>query len=243
MKKVITTIALLLTSALVQASGDSLQLLKADIDIHDKASLRNGAKIYMDHCAACHAAKYMRFERIAMDLDFSEEQTNELMRFGVEKTHEPIKALIAPEMGAMLFGIAPPDLSLVAKYRGEDWLYTYLMTFTEDETTSTGYNNKVMPNVAMPWALANVQASLERRSAAWKAERQQAMKDRHLHQLMKTEPASFATEMRDLTNFMAYMAEPIRPYRERAGKYVLLFLLVLLVPVWLLKNEYWKDVH
>lgn len=217
MKKLMTAIVLFCAPMMLHAATDGIHLQDPGNDIQNKESLRNGAKTYMEHCAACHAGKYMRFERIAQDLELSEEQTTELMRFGVEKASDPIKALIEPMAGEELFGVAPPDLTLEAAYRGEKWLYTYLMTFVKDDSRLFGYNNEVMKNVAMPWVMASYQESMSEED--------------------------FANQMRDLTNFMVYMAEPIKPFRESFGKYIFIFLFILLIPVWLLKNEYWKDIH
>lgn len=218
MKQLIIVGLLLCFPVLATASGSAVELMRSGYDIHDKDSLRKGAKLYMDNCASCHAAKYMRYERIAQDLDMSDEDVmKNLVRYGAKKLSDTIPAAMTAEMGETAFGIAPPDLTLISNYRGADWVYTYLMSFYKDENAATGYNNPLLPGVAMPWVLAYAQSS--------KSEKE------------------FATDMRDLTNFMAYMAEPIRPYRENLGKYVLGFLVILLIPTWLLKNEYWKDIH
>ncbi len=200
------------------ASGTSVELMNAGNDIQDKESLRRGAHFYVNHCAVCHSARFMRYERIAHDLEIPEQEVmTNLVRFGASKITDTITASITAEMGKKIYGVAPPDLTLEANYRGADWVYTYLMGFYKDEKSPTGYNNRVMPNVAMPWVLASRQDSMSEED--------------------------FAQEMRDLTNFMVYMAEPIKPFRERIGKYILGFLLILLIPTWLLKREYWKDIH
>jgi ubiquinol-cytochrome c reductase cytochrome c1 subunit len=139
-----------------------------------------------------------------------------MVRFGATKMTDSIPAAITTEAGKQTYGIAPPDLSLEVKYRGVDWVYSYLMGFYADENTTFGYNNRVMNNVAMPWSLAGYQASVSEEE--------------------------FSKAMRDLTNFMDYMAEPIKPWRQSFGKYVIIFLLIMLIPVWLLKKEYWKDI-
>ncbi|MBV1882459.1 MAG: cytochrome c1 [Pseudomonadales bacterium] len=218
MKRLIIVSILLCFPVLATASGGSAELMHSGYDIHDKDSLRKGAKLYIDNCASCHAAKFMRYERIAQDLEMTDEDVmTNLVRFGAKKLSDSIPAAMTPEMGETAFGVAPPDLTLEANYRGADWVYTYLMSFYKDESAPTGYNNHLLPGVAMPWVMAYAQSS--------KSEEE------------------FATEMRDLTNFMVYMAEPIRPYRETLGKYVLGFLVILLIPTWLLKNDYWKDIH
>ncbi len=217
-KRFITASFLLLFPVQGNASGSSVEIMDAGNDIQDKASLRRGAHLYVDHCAACHSARFMRYERIAKDLEIPEQvvMTN-LVRFGASKITDTIPSMITPEMGEALFGVAPPDLTLEANYRGADWVYTYLMGFYKDEKTPSGYNNHVMHNVAMPWVMAFYQESMG--------------------------DEDFARDMRDLTNFMVYIAEPIKPFRESFGKYVLGFLVILFIPTWLLRHEYWKDVH
>ncbi|MBQ76204.1 MAG: cytochrome C [Gammaproteobacteria bacterium] len=200
------------------ASSNSQELLQSNIDIHNKASLRRGARLYMNHCAACHSAKFMRYERLSKDLEIPPEIVmSDLVRFGATRLSDAIPAAIDPKVGEKAFGIAPPDLTLEAKYRGTDWVYSYLLGFYKDSNAPTGYNNHLMANVAMPWVLASLQEA--------------------------TSEAEFKDQMRDLTNFMAYMSEPIRPFRENFGKYVLGFLMVLLVSVRLLKNEYWRSLN
>ena len=217
--------ALLLTSAVIcilplcsTASSNPRELLRSGIDIHNKASLRRGVRLYMNYCATCHSAKFMRFERLSEDLEMAPEVVmTDLVRFGASKLSDTIPAAIDSETAEKSFGVAPPDLTLVTKYRGIDWVYSYLMGFYKDSSAPTGYNNHLLENVAMPWVMASLQeASSEK---------------------------EFSELMRDLTNFMAYMSEPVRPFRESFGKYVLGFLMILLVSVRLLKNEYWRDMN
>ncbi len=218
MKSLLTAVALTLSSIVLHAAASSAELKSAGTNIHDKDSLRRGAQLFIDHCTACHTARFMRYERMARDLEISEEYVMEnMLRHGATKIGDSIPAAMAPEVGKQVYGVAPPDLTLEAKYRGVDWVYTYLTGFYEDETTTFGYNNQVMNNVAMPWVLAGLQDSLSEEE--------------------------FSAQMRDLTNFMDYMAEPIKPWRLSHGKYVIIFLLILLVPVWLLKKAYWRDIH
>ncbi len=218
MRLLIITITMLLFSTVGHASDAPVELKSADTDIHDKESLRRGAQLFIDHCTTCHSAKYMRFERIAQDLEISEEDVkNNMMRFGATKITDSIKSALTPEAGEQVYGIAPPDLTLEAKYQGVDWVFSYLTGFYKDENATFGYNNHVMNNVAMPWVLAPLQDSMSEEE--------------------------FSGNMRDLTNFMDYMAEPIKPWRQNFGKYVIIFLLILLIPVWLLKKEYWRDIQ
>ena len=218
MKILAITIPLMLLSTMLHASGTSPELKSANTDIHDKESLRHGAQLFIDHCTTCHAAKYMRYERLAQDLEISDEDVaKNMLRSGTIKITDTIASVMSAEAGEQVYGIAPPDLTLEAKYQGVDWVFSYLTGFYKDENTTFGYNNHVLNNVAMPWVLASLQESMSEEE--------------------------FSSEMRDLTNFMDYMAEPIKPWRLNFGKYVLIFLLILLIPVWLLKKEYWKDIH
>ncbi|MDP6437583.1 MAG: cytochrome c1 [Gammaproteobacteria bacterium] len=217
MRTFIVAITLVFIPAALPAAGSEVDLLSAGTDINDKESLRRGAQFFIDNCSTCHAAKFMRYERLAQDLEISEEDVmKNMVRFGATKMTDSIPAAITTEAGKQTYGIAPPDLSLEVKYRGVDWVYSYLMGFYADENTTFGYNNRVMNNVAMPWSLAGYQASVSEEE--------------------------FSKAMRDLTNFMDYMAEPIKPWRQSFGKYVIIFLLIMLIPVWLLKKEYWKDI-
>ncbi|MAF82511.1 MAG: cytochrome c1 [Gammaproteobacteria bacterium] len=218
MKLLYLTITLTLLSTALLAAESPVELLSANTDIQDKASLRRGAYLFINQCTSCHSAKYMRYARLARDLEISEEEVvDNMLRFGATKISDTISSAMTPDAGEKAYGIAPPDLTLEAKYRGVDWVYSYLMGFYKDEKTTFGYNNRVMNNVAMPWILASSQESMSEEE--------------------------FSRDMRDLTNFMDYMAEPIKPWRQNFGKYVIIFLLVLLIPVWLLKREYWRDIH
>ncbi len=217
MKIFIAALPLLLFSAALHASDLEVELLSAGTDNHDKEFLRRGSQFFVDNCTACHAAKFMRYERLAQDLEMSEEDVmKKLVRFGATKLTDSIPSAVTPELAKLSYGVAPPDLSLEAKYRGVNWVYSYLMGFYADEDATFGYNNHVLKNVAMPWTLADYQASVHEEE--------------------------FSRAMRDLTNFMDYMSEPIKPWREVFGKYVIIFLLFILIPIWLLKKEYWKDI-
>ncbi|MBT77226.1 MAG: cytochrome C [Chromatiales bacterium] len=219
MKLLYLMIALMLNSMVLHAAEDStIELNSADTDIHDKESLRRGAYLFINQCTSCHSAKYMRYSRLAKDLEISEEDVmSNMLRFGATKISDTISSAMTPDAGKNVYGVAPPDLTLEAKYRGVDWVYSYLMGFYRDENSTFGYNNRVLNNVAMPWILAGNQETMSKEE--------------------------FSRDMRDLTNFMDYMAEPIKPWRQNFGKYVIIFLLVLLLPVWLLKREYWREIH
>ena len=199
----------------VFASGE-LHLDHANTDISDTASLQNGAKLFMNYCSGCHAIGFMRYNRIAKDLNLSDSLVAEHLMFAGEKPGETITTTMPKEAAAKWFGGAPPDLSLVARSKGTDWIYSYLRGFYEDDSKIFGVNNKVMENASMPDVL-------------WS--------------LKEEKPeAEFDQDVRDITNFLDYVGEPAKLIRTSLGVWVLLFLGVLLILTYLLKKEYWKDV-
>jgi ubiquinol-cytochrome c reductase cytochrome c1 subunit len=204
-----------LLSLNVFAAGD-LHLDHANTDISDTASLQNGAKLFMNYCSGCHAIGFMRYNRIAKDLNLSDSLVAEHLMFAGEKPGETITTAMPKEGAAKWFGGTPPDLSLVARAKGTDWIYTYLRGFYKDDSKVFGVNNKVLENASMPDALWSLKES-------------------------KSE-TEFNQDVRDITNFLDYVGEPAKLIRTSLGVWVLLFLGVLFVLTFLLKKEYWKDV-
>ena len=213
------TIKLALASTLLSfnvfAAGD-LHLDHANSDISDTASLQNGAKLFMNYCSGCHAIGFMRYNRIAQDLNLSDSLVAEHLMFAGEKPGETITTAMPKEGAAKWFGGTPPDLSLVARSKGTDWIYTYLRGFYEDESKVFGVNNKLLANASMPDVL-------------WSLKEEDS-------------EAEFDQDVRDITNFLDYVGEQAKLIRTKLGVWVLLFLGVLLVLTYLLKKEYWKDV-
>ena len=213
--KIKLALASTLLSFNVFAAGD-LHLDHANTDISDTASLQNGAKLFMNYCSGCHAIGFMRYNRIAQDLNLSDSLVAEHLMFAGEKPGETITTAMPKEGAAKWFGGAPPDLSLVARSKGTDWIYTYLRGFYEDDSKVFGVNNKVLENASMPDVL-------------WSLKEEKS-------------EAEFDQDVRDITNFLDYVGEPAKLIRTSLGVWVLLFLGVLLVLTYLLKKEYWKDV-
>ena len=209
------TLASILLSFNVFASVD-LHLDHANTDISDTASLQNGAKLFMNYCSGCHAIGFMRYNRIAKDLNLSDSLVAEHLMFAGEKPGETITTAMPKEGAEKWFGVTPPDLSLVARAKGTDWIYSYLRGFYEDESKVFGVNNKVLEGASMPDVLWSLKEG-------------------------KSE-AEFDQDVRDITNFLDYVGEPAKLIRTSLGVWVLLFLSVLLVLTYLLKKEYWKDV-
>ena len=234
---------LLLAPALVLAAETGYRLDRSPHDPNDLASLQTGAKLFMNYCLGCHGAQYMRYNRLT-ELGLTEEQIKDNLLFTADKVGETMKIPLDPKLGKQWFGVPPPDLSVVARSRGADWLYTYLRTFYRDPKTVTGWNNAVFENVAMPHALWTLQgergleivkskdlAGHERLEYKWSQIRPGTIS-----------PVEYDTAVRDLVNFLAYVGEPAAGKRKTIGIVVLLVLGVLFIFAYLLKKEYWKDV-
>lgn len=233
---------MLVASALVQAaSGGPLQ--QAGNDLGDQASLQRGAQLFMNNCAGCHSLKYLRYSRLAADLGLSEEQVQVSLNFSGAAVGEHITTPM-PAEAEKWFGKLPPDLSLVSRVRGEDWIYTYLLSFYQDEQAALGWNNQLYPNVSMPNALWELQG-LQRPVHAEQPDvaGNKVVVGLQLASPGALEPAQFKQAARDITNFLAYAAEPAALKRQQLGIWVILFLAVFTLLAWLLKREYWKDVH
>ncbi len=241
MKKLITAFLLAAAPLLGFAAGGGAHLDDADIDLSDKASLQNGAKLFVNYCLSCHSAKYQRYNRMAKDLGMTEEQVKENLMFTTDKIGDTMNIAMSPEDGAVWFGTAPPDLSVIARARGVDWLYTYLRSFYVDEARPFGVNNLVFPDVGMPhvmWELQGLQ-----RAVFSEHDGKKAFERFELVEPGSLSPHEFDIAMRDLTAFLSYIGEPIQMERRAMGKWVLLFIGVFFVLAYLLKKEYWKDVH
>ena len=237
---------LLMVSPWIAASGVGPALDKANIQLDDRDAIKRGAKTFVSYCLSCHSAAFMRYNRIGQDLGMTDEEVAaELITTG-RKVGDTMEVAMSVEDAKRWFGTKVPDLSVIARARGVDWLYTYLRSFYRDPSRPWGVNNTVFPDVGMPHVLWDLQGTQE---AVW--ETVQAA-DGSSHQVMNglklVEPGSQTPEeynatVRDLVTFLAYLSEPSKLQRQDLGKWVLLFLLVFLVLVFLLKKEYWKDIH
>ena len=224
---------LLLAFLSILASANEMAIgVTAPIDATDYASLQRGAKIFVNNCLNCHSANYMRYNRLK-DIGLTEQQIKDNLLFAGEKVGDTMKVAMNPKDAKKWFGVAPPDLSVEVRARGADWVYAYLRGFYRDETRPTGWNNTVYDKVAMPHVLYELQGEQILNHETHKLE---------LVKLGKLSPEEYNNFVGDLTNFMAYMAEPGKQQRRHLGWYALLFLGVLLVLAKKLKNEYWKDI-
>lgn len=245
MRKIILSFLLVLLPGMALASSGGVHLDKVDIDLHNKQSLQRGAKVFVNYCLSCHSAQFQRYNRMARDIGLTDEQVIENMMFASDKVGSTMTVAMSRADGKAWFGAAPPDLSLVARSRGVDWLYTYLRTFYVDETRPFGVNNVVFPSVGMPNVLAELQGV---QKPVYKTVEHEGHSTEVLDHLEVVEPGKmtpveFDQTIRDLVNFLSYVSEPVQLERKALGVKVILFLLVLLVVSYLLKKEFWKDIH
>ncbi len=240
MKKIIYTLLLLLPLSAL-AAGGSVTLQKADIDIEDFAAIQRGAKHYVTYCLGCHSAKHMRYKRIAIDLEIDEDDVLANIAPEGARIYDQMHTAMDKSDSSKWFGITPPDLSLIARSRGADWLYSYLKGFYIDESKPLGVNNIVFKDTGMPnvlWKLQGIQVPVTHN-----VEGREAISYLKIKKEGTLSRREFNNFVNDLVNFLVYVGEPVQLERERMGKYVLFFLFMFTVIAYLLKKEYWKDVH
>ena len=257
-------VVILFALSQVSGVGHGVATQHADIDVHDQASLQNGAKYYMNYCMGCHSLKFSRYNRMAEDMGLNEDngftadEVKALLQENMiftkdengkqDKVGSLMKNAYSPKAAAEAFGTAVPDLSLVGRSRGTDWIYSYLKSFYIDPARPMGVNNTIFKDVGMPNVLWELQGTQE-----LDLSHDENKADAHGGhdagpKLMITKPgklsdAEFDTVARDITNFLTYVSEPAQLSRYTIGIFVLLFLLVLWGFSYLLSKEYWKDIH
>jgi len=233
MKKFIAILISLLVSfhsSVTLSADSSYHLDKAKINLDDKQSLQRGARNFINYCLNCHSANYMRYNRLA-DIGLSDDVIKENLLFTADKTGELMDINMDSSEAKKWFGANPPNLTVTARSRGKDWIYSYLRTFYVDDSRELGWNNLVYPNAAMPHVL-------------WELQGIQNLED---NKLKLNKPGLLSTEeydqfVLDTTNYMVFMSEPAKLVRHKIGYYVIGFLLILLILVINLKKEFWKDV-
>lgn len=242
MKKLLAAIALCVAPALGFASSGGPATQPAHVDLTDQASLQRGAKYFTSYCIGCHSLGYMRYNRMAQDLGIDDASLRKYFLVGDTKPGDLMLRAMRLEDAEKWFGVPSPDLTLVTRWRSPDWVYTYLKSFYADPTRPWGVNNVMFPNVAMPNVLGDLQGT------------QQPVMSHHAGATPVAEgvklagqgsltPAQFDAMARDITNFLTYAGEPIQLERQRLGVYVLLFLGAFFIVAYLMKKEFWKDVH
>ena len=231
--------ALPLLSFAAEHGGPELE--KVDIDVSDKAAMQDGARTFANYCMGCHSAKFQRYERVADDLGIPHELMLDKLVFTGAKIGDHMNIGMQPADAKAWFGAAPPDLTLVARVRGTDWLYGYLKSFYEDPARPYRVNNRVFPNVGMP----NVLVGLQGKQVVG-CKQIQVVEDgkKQYDPLTGTlNEEQFDEKVKNLVTFLAYSANPVKLQHQRIGTYVLLYLAFFFVFAYLLKREYWKDVH
>jgi ubiquinol-cytochrome c reductase cytochrome c1 subunit len=236
-----------LMTSLMHASPHN-PLFKAHVDVGDEAKLQRGAKIYMNYCSGCHSLRFMRYNRMATDLGlttFAGSIDQDLLFnnliFTRSRLHDPIKIAMPATSAREWFGVVPPDLSLTARERGPDWIFSYLKSFYLDKTRPFGTNNLLIPGVAMP----NVFAPLIGQVIAMRESSNPKSPITHLVLVKKGEinQHEFDSMLEDLVTFLTYVGEPAKLVRYHIGVGVIVFLLAFLIVAYLLKKAYWKKIH
>jgi ubiquinol-cytochrome c reductase cytochrome c1 subunit len=229
----------LFSAATALAAGGGTALEHANVNVRDIAASQRGAKLFVNYCLSCHDAGYMRYNRLAEDLGLGEELVMENLVFADAKIGDTMDIAMRPADAEKWLGKAPPNLSLTARSRGTDWLYTYFMTFYEDN--AGGWNNLVLPNASMPhvfWQLQGIQKPV------YATHDGQEVIDRlELAQPGLLTPEEYEETVRDLVTFLEYLSEPAQVKRKNVGIWVMLFLALFALLAYALKAEYWRDVH
>lgn len=221
-------------SGQVMAATGGIHLDDVEVDLSDKASLQRGAKTFVNYCLSCHQASFMRYNRMAKDLDLSDAQVKENLMFASEKIGDTMTIAMRPQDAEKWFGVIPPDLSVTARSRGTAWINTYLRTFFVDGTKAVGTNNLVFKDVGMPHVLWEQQGYLNH--------------DEKTGHLSHANEGSLSTYdynvmVADLVNFLAYVGEPSKIQRLELGKWVLLYLFLFFLVAYPMKKAFWRDIH
>ncbi|ABV35414.1 cytochrome c1 [Shewanella sediminis HAW-EB3] len=233
MKKLLIALVTLVPSLAFAAGGSHVHLESANVDLNDKESLQRGVDLFQHNCAGCHSTQYQRYSRVADDLDISIDDMRSKYMFDENAKPGDLMQNAIPEAdAAKWFGAAPPDLTLVARVRGEDWVYTYLKGFYKDESRPFGVNNTVFPAVGMPHVLEHLQGLPVKQEDGTTVATGGKLSAEEYDQVV-----------RDITGFLVYSGDPVKLERESLGWWVMGFLFIFFVIAYLLKKEYWKDVH
>jgi ubiquinol-cytochrome c reductase cytochrome c1 subunit len=225
---------------LAAASEGNIHLDKAPVNLSDQESLQRGARIFVNNCLNCHSAASMRYSRM-QDLGLTEDQIKDNLMFAAEKPGETMRVGMSKTDGKLWFGATPPDLSVIARSRGADWLYTYLRGFYRDESRPTGWNNTVFDKVGMPHVMWNLQGEMV--PVHKKDGEHEVIERLELAKPGSVTLAEYDAMVGDLVNYLVWMGEPAQLQRKQLGLIVLAFLAIFFVVAYYLKKEFWKDIH
>ncbi len=243
-RRIILALLVLVSTSAAASEGAGLMPFKPDLS--DQGSLQRGARIFVNYCLSCHSARFMRYNRMGEDLGIPASVLKSNLMFVTNKIGETMQVAMRSADAKKWFGVAPPDLSVEARARGASWLYSYLMSFYRDPNSPTGVNNLVFKNVKMPdvlWQLQGWQQPVYKEVKDSDGKPEKVITGLKLATPGLETKAQYAGTVRDLVNFLVYVGEPVKLKRYTIGIWVIAYLLVLLVIVYLLKREYWKDVH
>ena len=221
------------------AANDTVVLEKAYNEPDDKDSLQRGARNFMNYCSGCHSLEYIRYSTIADGLGISEEELMQNLMFNAAKPFEKVRSSMPPEQASKWFGVVPPDLTLMARAKGVDYIFTFLKGFYFDPNSPTGVDNVVLEGTSMPhvlWELQGLKRSFEG------LEEHSGDVDLEFLTTGKLSVEEYDQFIRDTVNFLEYVSEPIRSTRRNLGFWVLMFLFFFLMLSYSLKKEIWKDV-
>ena len=243
----------------VGSAGHGVALQSANVDLDDKESLQRGAKYFQNYCSGCHSLRFSRFNRVAKDIGLnsdagiSDDDVTKLLKENLifirddegnkVKVGSLMETAYSPKAAATAFGTSVPDLSLVGRSRGADWIYSYLKGFYLDDSRPMGVNNTVFKDVGMPHVLADLQGYQVLEHATEGAEEHHGAPKLALAKQGKLSPAAYDQVVTDLTNFLTYVSEPAQLSRKTIGVFVLLFLVLFFLVALALEKEYWKDIH
>ncbi|MDA8328236.1 MAG: cytochrome c1 [Betaproteobacteria bacterium] len=237
MKKFLVSLLLVLVPLTALAAEEGY-VDKAPINLNDYASIQRGAKVFSNYCLSCHSANYVRYETLEQ-VGLTADQIKGNLMFAADKVGSRMTIAMRPADAKKWFGITPPDLSVEARSRTPDWIYTYLRSFYRDDTRPSGWNNTALPNAAMPSVLWTLQGEQTLKNPVKEDEKP----DFVLAHAGKLSPAEYNATVGDLVNYITWMAEPGKMKRMEIGVYVLLFLGLFFVLTFYLKKEFWKDIH
>ena len=243
--KLLALAAALLPVASLAAGGGGANLDKANVDVGNRASLQRGAANFVNYCLGCHSAQYVRYNRMAADIGITEQQLIDNLMFTGERPHDLMKIGINRDDALRWFGVVPPDLSLIARSRGADYVYTFLRSYYAEPGRPTGVNNLVLPGTAMPHVLWELQGTQD---AVWEGHVDaQGNAQKHFKEFQLATPGTLTPEqfdgfVRDTVTFLEYIAEPAQLKRRALGFPVIAFLVFFTLLAYALKKEFWKDV-
>jgi len=240
----VITLAVWVTTATASGEGEQ-ELLHANNDVTNQASLQRGARNFINYCMGCHSLKYMRYNQLAKGLGITEDQLIDNLMFAAEKPTDMMTIAMPPADAARWFGRTPPDLTLIGRSRGADFLYTFLKSFYIEDSSPTGVNNRMLGNLSMPhvlWELQGLQKPVYEEVSAEDGRTEQVFKGFEPVTKGTLSPEEYDQFVRDIVNFLEYVGEPGQVARRKLGVLVVTFLLVFGLFAYMLKKEFWKDV-